>query len=364
MGGKAPRRPRWTWLILGLIVLGAAGGGYAWYRRKGPAAAQAAPLRTWTVQAVTREAVIDVTGHFEPVESEDIGFAGSGKISRVFVKEGDRVKARDLIAELDQSAERYDLANLDFKIEKAKISGSKSELALLQLEWEMKVAELEEKKVWTTISGIVSEVDIRAGEYVKTGDSISTVVRIIDVSALKAEVEIDELDVPSVAVGQKVSFHVDALPELQVEGRVSWLPREGRVTSEGIAVLDAEVRIDDPPPQLLPGYAFSAQIRVSEPQTVLVLDRQAVVERDGKSVVLLLPAGQGGPPTPREVRTAAWEDGKVRVLSGLAAGDRVAAASGGTGAAAAQGGSNPLSILGIRAPGVRIRTGGGSGAGP
>ncbi len=372
MGGKARNRPRWIWISAGVIALAAAGGGAAWWRGRSPLPAPAASPAVYTVQAVTRETNIDVTGHLEPVESEDIGFAGSGKVAGVYVKEGGRVKAGQLVAELDQSAERYDLANLDFKIEKAKISGSKSELALLQLERQMKAAELEEKKVWTTISGIVSSVDIRAGEYVKTGDSISAVVRIIDVSALKAEVEIDELDVPSVSVGQKVRFHIDALPDLEVAGRVSYLPREGRVTDEGIAVLDAEVRIDQPPAQLLPGYAFSAQIQVSEPQTALVLDRKAVRERDGRSFVLLLPAGQDGSPAPREVKTAAWEDGKVRILSGLEAGDRVVSTSGGTakagtakagggsaagqaGGQAAQGTANPLSLFGIRAPGSGAR---------
>ena len=369
---KSQHPRRWVlWLLVACLpVLG--GGAYLYFgRSKATSSATAATPAVYQVQAVTRSSAIDVTGHLEPVESEDIGFAASGKVARVYVKEGDRVRARDLIAELDDSQQRYDLASLDFQIEKAKISGSKSELKLLELEREMKQVALQENKVWTTISGIVSTVDVREGEYVKAGETISPIARVIDLSALKAKVEVDELDVPSVKIGQKVVFHIDALPDLQVTGRVSLLPLEGRVTTEGIAVLDAEVQIDNPPRSLLPGYSFSAQIVAGEDERLLVLDEKALQKTDERTYVLLLPSAPGGAegallrrPERREVKTAAYETGKVRVLEGLAEGDRVlAAAAAAGGKAAAQQSANPLSIFGFRAPGSSRRAGGAGGAG-
>jgi hypothetical protein len=178
-------------------------------------------------------------------------------------------------------------------------------------------------------------------------------------------VEIDELDVPSVKVGQQVVFHIDALPDLQVAGRVSLLPLEGRVTSEGIAVLDAEVQIDRPPKSLLPGYSFSAQIIAGQDERLLVLDEKALRKADGRAYVVLLPAAPGVAPERREVKTAAYETGKVRVLEGLAEGDRVLDAAGGEqGKAAARQSANPLSIFGFRAPGGRQGTRGPGGGPP
>ncbi len=363
---KSRKPRRWIlWLLVACLpVIG--GGAYLYFgRRKAAADPAAAAPAVYQVLAVTRSSAIDVTGHLEAVESEDIGFAASGKVARVYVKEGDRVRARDLIAELDDSQQRYDLADLDYKIEKAKISGSQSELKLLELEREMKQAALQENKVWTTISGIVSKVDVREGEYVKAGETISPIARVIDLSALKAKVEIDELDVPSVKVGQKVVFHIDALPDLQVTGRVSLLPLEGRVTTEGIAVLDAEVQIDRPPRSLLPGYSFSAQIIAGEDERLLVLDEKALRRADSRTYVLLLPAAPGIAPERREVKTAAYETGKARVLEGLAEGDRVLAApSAGQGQAAGRQSANPLSIFGFRGPGGSRRTGGAGGGPP
>jgi RND family efflux transporter MFP subunit len=348
------------WLLAACLpVVG--GGAYLWFGRQKSSSSAVGTPATYQVQAVIRSSAIDVTGNLEPIESEDIGFAASGKVARVYVKEGDRVRAGDLIAELDDSQQRYDLASLDYKLEKARISGSKSELELLELERKMKQVDLQEKKVWTTISGIVSNVDVREGEYVKAGETISPIARVIDLSALKSEVEIDELDVPSVKVGQKVVFHIDALPDLEVTGRVSLLPLEGRVTTEGIAVLDAEVRIDSPPKSLLPGYSFSARILAGEDERLLVLDERALQKVGGRSYVLLLQAALQ--PERREVKTAAYETGQVRVLEGLSEGDVVLAAATGEGRAAGRQSANPLSIFGFRAPGG-ARTGGGSGGPP
>ncbi len=361
---KSQKPRRWIlWLLVACLpVVG--GGAYLYFGRRKASAEATAPA-VYQVLAVTRSSAIDVTGHLEPVESEDIGFAASGKVARVYVEEGDRVRAGDLIAELDDSQQRYDLAGLEYKIEKAKISGSKSELELLELERQVKRVDLQQKKVWTTISGIVSKVDVREGEYVKAGETISPIARVIDLSALKSEVEIDELDVPRVKVGQKVVFHVDALPDLQVTGRVSLLPLEGRVTSEGIAVLDAEVQIDKPQKILLPGYSFSAQIIAGEDERLLVLDEKALQKAGGRTYALLLPATPGVAPERREVKTAAYETGKARVLQGLAEGDRVLAAAGTeNGKSAARQSANPLSIFGFRGPGGSRREGGAGGGPP
>jgi membrane fusion protein (multidrug efflux system) len=368
MKTERQRSRRWLkWALLAVIPLLAIGAFFILNAAKGKSETKQPQYITYRVESVAYSSVIEVSGNLEPVETEDIGFAASGKVAAVYVKEGDFVKSGALIAKLDDSKERYDLATLDYSIEKAEISGSKSELALLQLEKEMKLAELEEKKVWTTISGVVSDVDVRVGEYVKTGDEIDPIVRIIDLSAMRAEVEIDELDVPRVTLGQKVRFFIDALPNLEITGRVSSLPLEGRVTNEGIAVLDAEVMIDNPPKELLPGYSFAAEIVVSEEEKVLVLDEKAVIEHNGKTVVLLAPAKEGERPTPREVKTSSFENGKVRILSGLSEGDTVVAinSKASAGGGQQQPSSNPLSILGFpdRGPGMRPPGGAQSGRG-
>jgi RND family efflux transporter MFP subunit len=291
---------------------------------------------TSTVTSILQRNTVQVTGTIEPAQEEDLGFLSSGEVAAVYVREGDHVEAGELIAELDDSEQVYDLAQLDQDIERARISGSPGELKLLLLQRDVKEASLRKRKLYTPISGTISEVDITVGELTKSENEINAVVRVIDLSSMKAEVEIDELDVPMVEVGQKVKFRFDALPELEVEGRVSSLPLEARLTEEGIAVLDAELIIDHPPVEILSGYSFSAEIVIGEDEKILLLDDYAVFERDGKTVVLVVP-GDGGTPRQQAVTAEAYSEGKVRIVSGLAEGDTVIAVESGIGQPGAEG---------------------------
>jgi multidrug efflux pump subunit AcrA (membrane-fusion protein) len=335
------------WILIGLIPLIAAGVFFYLYAGDYRPSEQGPQYFTYTVQAVTQRNVVEVSGNIEPLEEEDIGFLSSGEVSAVYVKEGDHVKAGTLLAELDDSEQVYNLAVLENNIEKAKISGSKGELKLLELERDSKLMALKKRKLYTPISGYVTEVDITVGEYTISQNEINTVIRVINTSSMKAEVEIDELDVPQVKIGQKVTFFFDALPEREIIGRVSFLPVEARLTSEGIAVLDAEVMIDDPPQELVPGYSFSAEIIIDDESKVLVLDKEAIFERNGKSMVLHS-KGTTEAPTLREVKTAAFGEGKVRVLSGLQEGDIVISASTQTDTEnKPRSGTSPIQLLGL-----------------
>jgi len=170
MSSKGNSKHRFKWLFAGLVPLLAGGMFlylYAWDRKQ---PAQNPQYVTYTVESITQSEVIEGSGNIEPVETEDIGFATSGEVIAIHVEEGDWVEEGTLIAELDNSQQVYALASLDYSIAKAKVSGSRGELELLQLERESKVKELEERKLYTTISGIVSKIDVREGEYTKSVD--------------------------------------------------------------------------------------------------------------------------------------------------------------------------------------------------
>lgn len=320
MSTENPGRNRRRALLAGA---GAAAAVVAMFHLRNTYEAGAAPSpATSTVQSVLHADTVHVSGNIKPVREEDLGFLSSGEVAAVYVQEGDRVEAGALVAELDDSEQVYDLAQLDQAIEKARISGSTGDLKLLMLEREVKKSALRKRKLYTPISGTVSEVDITVGELTKSENEINAVIRVIDTSSLKAEVEIDELDVPLVEEGQKVLFRFDALPELEVQGRVSFLPLEARLTDEGIAVLDAVLVINRPPAGVLPGYSFSAQIVIGEDEKILLLDEHAVMEQDGRFIVMVV-SGDGGIPRPQEVTVADYGEGTVRILSGLAEGDTV-----------------------------------------
>jgi len=358
MKGSGKKR-RWRWFYLMIIIPLAAGGAYLYVNSEnGKASAGPTEFTLHTVASVASSSTVEVSGNIEPIHEEDLGFLSSGEVVGVYVEEGDYVKAETLVAELDDSDQVHALAVLDNTIMKTKISGSKGDLELLQLERESKLSEMRKRKLYTPISGYVSEVDITVGELVKSENQIDAVVRVIDRSSMTAEVEIDELDVPLVRVGQPVKFVFDALPDTEITGMVSFLPVEARVTNEGIAVLDAHLIIEDPPDALIPGFSFTAEVGVGDEENLLVLEAEAVMERNGKRIVLLY-TDTGGGPVPREIKTVPYEEGKVQVLSGLEEGDTVAsvkAPAEGSVKAGEKDSKSPIEMLGLPQ-----RPGGGGG---
>ncbi len=353
--------------------------------RNASAAAEGGIPEIVAVETVKNQESIEISGNIEPANSADLAFPIAGYIENIFVTEGDSVDAGEVVATLEDSQQRYDLAEVQVEIDTEIVTGTKRNLDLLNLKLEMIQEELDNTRLSSTISGLVSVVDADVGDYVRAqeaGSDTDVVVRVIDRSTMKATVEVDELDAPYLTVGQKVEFIFDAYPDLIVPGRVSFVPLEAEETDQGIAVLQTEVTIDNPPDVILPYFTFSGEIFLSDAEDILLIPEEAVQTFGDETMVLKLvsteeaeafaaqrpsegipaggseqsadgeaggmaagtPPGPGGPggeppegggledipglpdgmrPVPTPVTIADYGSGMVQVLSGLEDGDSV-----------------------------------------
>jgi len=151
---------------------------------------------------------------------------------------------------------------------------------------------LSKTQIVAPISGVVSRLQVRAGEMVVVGiqnQPGTTLMTISDLSAIDAEVKVAEADVLRVAVGQTGQVTLEALPGRVFSGKVlevgtSALP----VAGAGAAAREFRVlvRLDRPEPGLRPGLTCDAEILTSEARDVLTVPLQAVVLRPD--------AGRGG----------------------------------------------------------------------
>lgn len=343
------------------------------------------------VEILTTRESIEISGNIEPADSADLAFPIAGYIEAVYIEEGDYVETGSVLAVLEDSQQRYNLAEVDMEIDTENVTGTKRNLDLLELKREMTQASLEDTRLKSTISGLVTSVDAESGDYVtaqQAGSEDDVVVRIIDRSTMTATVEVDELDAPYLAAGQAVVFQFDAYPDLEVLGEVSVVPLEARETSQGIAVLDAEVTILQPPDEILPYFTFAGEIFLDEQDEVILIPSGSVMVRGDRSMVLKVvsadepaaerPEGSEGPDlelpagfnaVPVQVTVSDYSSSKVRVLTGLEAGDRVVVTSvegtpGDNGSNTTdeedEGGTNVMELLGVSGGGP----GGGAGGGP
>jgi hypothetical protein len=104
-----------------------------------------------------------------------------------------------------------------------------------------------------------------------------------------------------------------------VNGVIESYPAVGRITSRGAAVLDAVIRIDNPPAEILPQYSFTGKIEISAPQTVVIIERAAVGYKNRKPFVEIVQ--RDGSAVERQISVEPYDSTYVKIISGVEPGD-------------------------------------------
>lgn len=302
-------------LIISIIIIILVASGI-FYVRKKTKDAKIIQAAEYTVREETFKNVIEITGNVSAAASQDLKAAGSGTVTAVVVKEGELVRKGQIILTLDATEQEYALAKHDYDMDQKRINGSAKELELMQKQRSVLVQKLEDRKVTAYFDGIIAQLTVAAGDYLDAKDTVGV---LIDRSYMKASVEIVETDASKLKVNQKVNFSFPAYSNKVVEGFVVTYPSVGRVTSRGATVIDAEVRINNPPAEILPNYSFTGEIEVTAPVTVTIVERQAIASAAGKPYAEVIQ--KDGTLKKVDIEIVPYGASYVSILSGLKSGD-------------------------------------------
>jgi multidrug efflux pump subunit AcrA (membrane-fusion protein) len=268
----------------------------------------------YTVQEEWFRNEIEIAGNIEAARQQNIQAAGDGTVEAVYVTEGDRVRAGQLLFQLNDSQEQYNLANHDFLMNQERINGAVGRIALMEKQREVLLKNIENRRLEARFDGVIGKLTLAQGDYAKAQDIFGF---LIDRSYLKATVEVVETDAARLKSGQKVRLVFPSYPDLKVEGVVLSYPAVGRIASRGATVLDTEIRIDNPPDEILPGYSFTGEIIGGEAERILTVEAAAITYENGLAYAEMA-AGERV-----AVEVIPYGRNMVRVLSGLEAGDRL-----------------------------------------
>ena len=274
----------------------------------------------YTVTKETYENVIEISGAIAAAQSQTLKASSAGTVTQVYVKQGDTVKKGDIIIQLDDTTERYNLAKHDYETQTVLITGSAREYQLKLNQRTSLVQKVNERKVTATFDGIVANMSVAVGDYIEAKDDIGTLV---DTSYLTAQVEVAETDVSKLKVGQEVDFTFSASNET-VKGYVVGWPAIGTVTSRGATVVKVTVRIDEYPETILPNFSFSGKIKIAPDENYILVSRYAIGREDGQAFVELADSDEK-----INVTVSPYDKDYVKVESGLSGGERVKAQSAG-----------------------------------
>lgn len=238
----------------------------------------------------------------------------AGTVTSINVQEGSDVAKDDIILGLSGD-------DLTESIQSASESLRSAEISMQNLQDTMN-----NYTITAPISGTIIEKDAKVGDAVKTGDTLCIVY---DLSYLEMSINVDELQISSISVGQKVQITADAVPDKTYVGTVTRVSMKGK-SDGGTTTYPVSIRIDDTD-GLRPGMNANAEIVVAKADNALVVPNAAVVRgsyvlvtKDSPSAAnadTAMEAPEGFVYVP--VKTGVSNDDYTQIVSGIQEGDTI-----------------------------------------
>ena len=366
-----------SWLLWLIPMLVLAGAGLVAYREYDKVRSQP-ELFVGLVERMTSgeaEKLLTAKGYLKSRFQAMVGAKVVGRVERMYVEEGARVKKGDLLARLEQNdliAQLESRTAQKARIE-AELDEARSELwekereakradRLFQQKTMMAEdadkAQTERKKAAARVAALVAAVDLmkanvdeinatinsmslhapfdgtvvakqgEEGEIVSPsggGSGRTAVITIADLERMEVETDVTESLLSRLEVGQPAAVEVFAIPSKRYHGRLRQVIPMGN-RAEG--TVKVKVEITDPDPRLFPDLAAKVHflpLRTSETddagQSRVFVPKAAVLEERGQEYVWVL--GSRNSLRKRSVETAATKEALARVLSGLEPGEKV-----------------------------------------
>ena len=275
-----------SWLVV-VLIIGTLYVMYSQYqedRAREAAAMNESVYAETTVMMQSYQMSIDLSGYIEPYDIQEAKFRTTGPVTGVYVEEGDYVTKGQLLASIDSTSQQANLQSIRNQLEEAELAGSERDVELLSLQEKAAQNTLDYTNIYANFDGVVTSVDVDEGDYFEAGDL--TVLTLVDISKLKATVEIDEIDMQYVHEGMPAYLTFDSMPGETIEAYVSYIPMLGRYSDSGIGVVDVELTIDNPPSSIIPGYSFEGLINVEGDVSMLIVPQAAItLSRGGVATV-------------------------------------------------------------------------------
>ena len=300
------------------------------------------PVQTQKVARRDLVSTVSASGEIKPKKFVNVAADVSGRITDLYVKEGDTVRRGQMLARIDATrleagkeqseaavqAARADLARAEADVQNARLGFERAkkmrsdqlisdqQFEQADADLKMKAAAVDAQKrrirqqeamlastsddvrktvVVAPMNGVVTSLQKEQGESVIGAQSFSpTVIMTVgDVSAFEVEILVDETDIRYVTLGQPAEVRVDALEGVKLKGEVteigsSAIPRGSSAASTSTTSSTANqakdfkvtVTLKEPPPSLRSGLNATAEITTNKKEKVLAIPIQAVVVRE------------------------------------------------------------------------------------
>ena len=239
----------------------------------------------------------------------------SGTVSAINVQEGSAVEKDAILIELTGD-------DLTESVQSASETLRSAEISMQNMQDTMA-----NYTITAPISGTVIEKDVKQGDALTSGTSLCV---LYDLSYLEMSINVDELEIGSLSVGQKVQITADAVADKNYVGTVTRVSMKGN-SSGGTTTYPVTIRIDSID-GLRPGMNANAEIVVAESTSALCVPNAAIVRGGYVLVTKDSPSAANADPEMEapdgyvyvDVKTGVSDDDYTEILDGITAEDTIA----------------------------------------
>lgn len=213
---------------------------------------------------------------------------------------------------------RQSLAEAQAEYERVLAGPEEGEIAAAEARVTALEATLQQAWIEAPFDGTITQVDPQPGDQVSNNNQA---FRLDDLSTMYIDVEISEIDIASIEVGQEAIITFDALPSVEYRGRVAYVALIG-VESGGLVNFNVTVEMLKVDENIRPGMTAAVDIIISASEETLLIPNQAIRVEDGAQVVYVMNPESGLQPV--AVTLGMSSETHSQVLAGdLAEGSRI-----------------------------------------
>jgi len=306
--------------------------------------------------------VLDEVGEIRPVKEVNVKSKLSGRISKMFVEEGEYIHVSDIIAEIEPDmAQAQTLSRIKSTLKTTEINlenaqkdyesskelydkslisdeewrDAQNALKLAQISYDSALEQyklVEEigitetnMKVTAPVSGMIIHKTVEEGEMVVSSESYSggtVLITIADLSQMIILTDINEVDIGKISLGREAKITIDAFPDKKYGGEIIHISPMAAIGNNNIRTFQVKVSIEDNLKELRPGMSANVTIIGKTRKGVVTIPIQAIFQdEDGNDVVYIVKSDTLI--TSAIVKTGINDLQKVEIMEGVAEGDTI-----------------------------------------
>ena len=320
------------------------------------------PLQVSTADLTLK---VSASGTISAYRQVEVKSKASGNILKLLAKEGDVVKTGQLLLVLDKTTElslvnqckatvysaeankeqaeeslktakrnldqqatllkskfttkeAFLLAESAYNLAKAMAKTKEAALIIAKEQLKTEMIRFADTEIRSPINGVILQQLIEEGQIISSGISSTTggtsLFIVGDISKLLAKVDMDEVDISKIHLGQEVNVLVDAYQNRKFSGLITHIAPQA-VTKSNVTVFSIEVTIVDKDRNLLkPGMTTTCEIIVANAKNAQALPNQAIYFEKNQSFVYVK---ENGKIVLKPIKIGIETDDETQILSGL-----------------------------------------------